>query len=205
MSDSVSAQVARSVEQLPERAFLRTSEFGEPRGPVDSALSRLTRSDALVRIRPGLYWKGAPTPIGMSLPRTREIGIALGGPGSGPADVAAANMLGLTTQVPATVSIAVPRRTPAAYAGLRFTQRPVGRLVNSLTPWEVAVLEVLRAGPMVTESGMDDLARAAVRLACDGKARMEEIAAAAAAEPHRLARERWGDLCAGHPELAAAA
>lgn len=142
-------------------------------------------------------------PFGMSLPRTREIGIALGGPGSDPADIAAANMLGLTTQVPATVSIAVPGRTPTAYAGLRFTQRPVGRLVNSLTPWEVAVLEVLRAGPMVAESGMDDLACTTVRLARDGRARMEEIAAAG--EPHRLARKRWMDLCASHPELAAAA
>lgn len=202
MTYSVSAQVARQIEQLPDRAFVRPSQLGGPRGPVDSALSRMAGSDTLVRIRPGLYWKGVPTPLGMSLPRPAEIGFALGGPGSGPAGVAAANMLQLTTQVPATYLIAVPGRVPAAYRGLRFTQRPVDRLVRSLTLWEVAVLEVLRAGPMVIESELDEIADVTARLAHGGRARIDEIAAAAVSEPHRLARERWIDLCARHPELA---
>ena len=184
---------------------MRTCDFDGPRGPVDTALSRLARDSALVRIRPGVYWKGVPTPSGMSLPRTSEIGIALGGIGSGPAGVAAANMLGLTTQVPATFLIAVPKRAPAAYVGLKFTQRPVERLIRCLTPWEVAVLEVLRAGPMVIESGMDEVAEATVQLAHHGRARVETVAAAAISEPHRLARSRWMDLCSSHPELAAAA
>ena len=60
------------------------------------------------------------------------------------------------------------------------------------------MLEVLRAGPAVMETGWDALAAA-------GKARLPEVTAATMDERHRRARSRWSDLCALHPELAEAA
>ena len=62
--------------------------------------------------------------------------LALGGPGSGPAGVAAAYWLGLTSQVPSTYLAAVPTRVPTPWPGVRFTQRPIGRLLHTLTPSE---------------------------------------------------------------------
>ena len=67
------------------------------------------------------------------------------------------------------------------------------------------MLEVLRAGPAVMETGWDALAAVATRLAADGKARLPEVTAATMDERQRRARSRWSDLCALHPELAEAA
>ena len=59
--------------------------------------------------------------------------MAIGGRGSGPAGVAAAHWLALTSQVPSTYLTAVPRRVPKPWGRVRFTQRPVERLVRALT------------------------------------------------------------------------
>ena len=93
---SVTSAIGGAVEALPERSFVRRSDFDAPRGPVDTALSRLCVAGALVRVRKGLYWKGSPTRFGMSRPAIDDIALEVGGPGSGPAGIAAAHWLGLT-------------------------------------------------------------------------------------------------------------
>ena len=205
MKDSTAKRVARQVEQLPAGSFLKTRDVDGPRGAVEVALSRLTSRGKLIRVRRGLYWKGIKTPRGMLRPRADEIGLVMGGPGSGPAGVAAAHLLSLTTQLPSTYQVAVPHHAPTARRGLRFTQRPVQRLVRDLSPWEVAVLEVLRAGPAVMEAGWDEMADVTARLSREGKVRLAEVCAATSDERHRLARARWSDLCAARPELAVVA
>ena len=125
---------------------------------------------------------------------------AFGGPGSGPAGVAAAYWLGLTSQVPSTYLAAVPTRVPTPWPGMRFTQRPVGRLLRALTPSEVAVLEVLRAGPAVVEAAWEELPTVITGLAASGAVRLTVLDEAAAEEPHRQARSRWAELRA-RPEL----
>ena len=72
---------------------------------------RLTSHDRVSGTH-SLYWKGPRTPVGMPLPRAFDVGMAIAGPGAGPACVSAAAFLGLTTQVPSVDTIAVPGRTP---------------------------------------------------------------------------------------------
>ena len=141
------------------------------------------------------------TALGISPPRVEEVALRLGGPGSGPAGVAAAHWLGLTSQVPSTYLVAVPHRAPGPRPGVHFTQRPTSRLVQSMTPSEVAVLEVLRAGPAVVEAAWAELPDVIARLAASGSIRLDVLDEAAATEPHRQARARWSEIRA-HPALA---
>lgn len=200
MRGSVAERAACHVAALPERSFVAVRDVEGPRGAVESAFSRMAAGGGVLRVRKGLYWKGAATALGMSPPRVEEIALQIGGPGSGPAGVAAARWLGLTTQVPATYLAAVPARAPAPGQGIRFTQRPIGRLIRSLAPSEVAVLEVLRAGDAVVEAAWEGLPGVIARLADAREVRLEALDYAAAEEPHRQARARWSELRA-HPAL----
>lgn len=201
MKGSVSQRAKRHVADLPQGSFVAVCDFEGTRSAVESAFSRLAASGDLARVRKGTYWKGVPTPWGMTRPRTEEIAVALGGPGSGPAGVAAAHWLGLTSQVPSTYLVAVPRRAPAPWRHLCFKQRPIERRLAELSPSEVAVLEVLRSGPTVVESDWSELGTVVLRLAAEGKVRLAALHGAVRSEPHRAARTRWAELCRAHPEL----
>jgi len=168
--------------------------YNGSRSAVESAFSRLAAAGDILRIRKGLYWKGATTSLGMSPPRVEEVALQLGGPGSGPAGVAAAQWLGLTSQVPSTFLAAVPGRVPSPCPGVRFTQRPIDPLLQSLTPAEVAVLEVLRAGPAVLETPWEELPDVIAGLAASGGVRLDALDEGAATEPHRQARARWSEI-----------
>ena len=141
----------------------------------------------------------------MSSPRIEEVALALGGQGSGPAGVAAAHWLGLTSQVPSTYLTAVPTRAPKPWGRIRFTQRPIERLLRDLTPSAVAVLEVLRAGPGLVEYGWNRLGGVAEELAAAGTVRMDVLDRQVADEPHRAARERWADIRQSRTEPMSAA
>lgn len=201
MRESVSKRVASEVAELPEGSFLAVRDISGPRSAVESAFSRLAARGEVTRIRKGTYWKGAFTPLGVSLPGAEKVALVLGGPGSGPAGVAAAHWLGLTSQVPSTHLAAVPGRAPAPWNHVRFTQRPIGRLLAELSPSEVAVLEVLRSGPAVIEPGWQELGSVVLQLAEDGKVRLAALHEALKREPHRDARARWAELCQAWPEL----
>ena len=201
MRGSIAKQVADRVAALPERSFVAVRNTDGSRSAVESAFSRVAAGGDILRVRKGLYWKGETTALGMSPPRVEEVALQLGGPGSGPAGVAAARWLGLTSQVPATFLAAVPGRTPGPWPGVRFTQRPIDRLLHSLTPSEVAALEVLRAGPSVVETPWEELPEVISRLAASGMVRLDVLDGAVATEPHRGARARWSDVRA-HPALA---
>ena len=200
MRDSIAERVANHVAALPQRSFVAVRDVDGSRSAVESAFSRIAAAGDVLRVRKGLYWKGATTALGMSPPRVEEVAFKLGGPGSGPAGIAAAHWLGLTSQVPSTYLTAVPGRAPGPWPGVRFTQRPIDRLLHSLTPSEVAALEVLRAGPAVIETAWEALPTVIARLAASGEVRLDVLDGAAAAEPHRQARARWSEIRA-HPLL----
>ena len=201
MRGSVSQRIAGHLAKLPEGSFVAVRDISGSRSAVESAFSRLAARGEVTRVRKGTYWKGAPTPLGMSAPSAERVALALGGLGSGPAGVAAAHWLGLTSQVPATYLAAVPGRAPAACGHVRFAQRPIGRLLAELSPTEVAVLEVLRSGPTVVESGWSELGSVVLRLAEDGRVRLGVLHEAVEGEPHRAARARWAEMRRARPEL----
>ena len=77
---------------------------------------------------------------------------------------------------------------------MRFTQRPIDRLLHTVTSDEVSVLEILRAGPAIIETPWEDLPDVIARLAASGTVRLEVLDESAATEPHRQARARWAEL-----------
>ena len=199
----MTSAIGGAVEALPERSFVRRSDFDAPRGPVDTALSRLCAAGALVRVRKGLYWKGSPTRFGMSRPAIDDIAFEVGGPGSGPAGIASARWLGLTTQVPATFVAAVPMRAPKGWESVRFSQRPFGRRLRDLRPTEVALIEVLRAGPAVVERPWVSLSATVAALVDSGALRPEVLDEQIRDEPHRDTRSRWRELVNSSTALSA--
>lgn len=182
------------VANAPERSFVAVADLVWPRHAVECELSRLAGRGEVVRVRKGLYWKGPMTRLGMPLPGAMEVGLAVGGVGAGPAALSAAHLLGLTTQVPATETIAVAGRVPAPVPGVRFVSRSVERRVNELRHAEVAVIEVLRDGPAVVETPWRRVGEVIGSLAGDGEIRMSVVDAELRVEHHPLARSRWAEL-----------
>ena len=101
--------------------------------------------------------------------------------------------LGLTTQVPSVVELAVCGRPPAPMSGVRFVSRaPAAR--SDLRPTEVAVLEVLRAWLRYSERSWPEFVEAVAMLAERGAVSLSKIHEAAMGEYHRQPRTRAAQL-----------
>ena len=89
----------------------------------------------------------------MAAPYPYDVALYIAGPGSGQAGSSASSMLGLTTQVPSVLEIAVPRngRLPVAPPGVVFTKRDLWRRRLDLNPLEVVVIEVASDWPQNVE------------------------------------------------------
>jgi hypothetical protein len=192
-TNTVAGAVRQSVVTAVPGTFLRRKDFAGSDRAVESALSRLTAADELVRVRRGLYWRGKTTRFGMTAPSLLEAAIAVAGPGSGPAGVAAAYLLGLTTQVPGTIEIAVAGKIPEPLLGVRFRSRSFTRREQRLSPTEVAVLEVLR-DPASAEEPWSVVEQRIGELVASGKVRAGKLGAEVADEHHRGVRRRWTAL-----------
>lgn len=194
-TESVAGAARHRVTKARPGTFFRRRDFDGTDRAVESALSRLVAEGELVRVRRGLYWRGKKTRFGMTHPSVLETAVAVGGPGTGPAGIAAAQFLGLTTQVPATVEVAVPGKVPEPMRGVRFRSRPYSRRERRLTPVEVAVLEVLR-DPHAAEVPWPRVEEHIRELLADGTVRTPVLDAEATSEPRVQARERWAKVAA---------
>lgn len=191
---STAAEVRHHIEGRPVRVFISTADLpGYPRA-VECEMSRLAAAGEVIRVRKGLYWKGPRTRVGMPAPRPAAVALEVAGPGSGPAGLSAAHALGLSTQVPAVEVVAVPGRAPSPVRGARFAARSIERRIHGLRPMEVALIEVLRAGPSVIEAPWSEVAKVARRLAKAGEIRPAVIDGHIPAERHVATRERWAGL-----------
>lgn len=189
------AQLVREhIESRPVRGFIWASAIPGSRRGVECELSRLAAEGEVLNVRKGLYWKGPKTRVGMPFPRPTEVALEVAGSGAGPAELSAAHALGLTTQVPATEVIAVPGRVPSRVSGARFVSRSIERRVRGLRPMEVALLEVLRAGPSVLEVPMTRVAEVARRLVEAGEVRPKALEEQVYEEHHVALRQRWRAL-----------
>lgn len=195
VAESVAGATRRRVERARPGTFFRRRDFAGGDRAVESALSRLATEGELLRVRNGLYWRGKKTRFGMTRPTALEVAVAVGGPGAGPSGIAAAHLLGLTTQVPSTVEVAVPGKVPDPMPGLRFRSRPYSRREHRLRPAEVAVLELLR-DPTAAEADWPRVAARIRELIADGIVRAAVLDAQAAEEPRVQARERWATVAA---------
>ncbi len=187
---TISTMVQERLRRTSADRFWAPHDFagiGQPL-QIDRVLSRLAAQGELRQVRRGLYWRGRPTPFGMSRPSTADLVTAVVGTrGVGPAGLSAANELGLTTQVPAVEVVAVPRRTPRPIPGVRFVDRSgrSGRADAGLNATEVALLEVLGEWDRLVE---DDAAarRRIVDLVRSGAVRTDRVVRAGRNEPARV-------------------
>jgi hypothetical protein len=143
--------VAKVVRDRVSRGGVRAwtvADFGSASpAAVTSALHRLAQAGELITVRQGLYWRGRKYAWGMSRPDPLEFAYAVAHSkgGVGWAGLSAANVLGLTTQVPGQDVVAVPTPKPRPMKGMRFVSRvaKAARSSAKLSPLEVSVLEVL--------------------------------------------------------------
>lgn len=196
MSDfGVAPEVRKRVLGSRNR-FWRPEDFSGSHDAVAQALSRLVRSGELRRVRRGLYWRGAPTRLGMAPPPSDRFAVeVVGRPGTGPAGWSASLALGLSTQVPRHETVAVPGRAPRSLGTVRFVSRAAStkRRDERLRPAEVALLEVLRDWDGLVEVAVDDAIDRIERLAEAGTIRLDRLVRASSTEPPRV-RERLRQL-----------
>lgn len=196
MSDgSVAPEVRKRVLASRDR-FWRPEDFDGSPEAVAKALSRLAHAEELRRVRRGLYWRGAPTRLGMAPPSPdRFVHEVIDASGTGPAGWSAALTLGLSTQVPRRETIAVPGRVPRNPGTVRFVSRAAStrRRDERLRPPEVALLEVLRDWDTLVEVSTDAAVERIADLVRGGTLRLDRVVRASATEPPR-ARERLRHL-----------
>lgn len=196
---------ARQAVLSSRNRFWRSSDFQLGPSTVQHLLGDLEARGELRRIRRGLYWRGAMTPLGMAPPSPERLVEAIApGAGVGLSGLSAANALRLSTQVPRRLQIAVPERAPSDAGGVQFVSRAArtGRAAEHLTSTEVAILEVLDDWPAVVEVESGRATRQLTELLRSGAIRAERLADAAATEPGQV-RSRLRALltAAGRPDL----
>jgi hypothetical protein len=150
--------VRRRIEASGERVWRLADFDGMPFMAVAQALSRLSRQGMIQRLGKGLYYRPRQTAFGQSKPNTAQIrSLPLRRRGVFPAGIAAANLLGFTTQNAAKVELAtdglsLPRLIVGKEAVIH-TRRPESW--RALSETDAALLDFLRNRGMASELSPD--------------------------------------------------
>jgi len=181
---TTSTTVERRMKRDPGRLFTYADFDDLPASAVGPALSRLRARGEIRRARKGVYYVPRRTVLGEVPADPVLLSEAVGGGRSHLAGLSAANALGLTTQVPARVELAVEGRRPTPPRGVVFKPR-MGTNRRGLSAREAALLEVLRDINHLTDLSARDTARTLRRLLASAEAR-SRIMRAAVSEPPRV-------------------
>jgi len=185
---NVAELVRRRIERGGEHLW-RLHDFADlPFEAVAQALSRLTRKGVIERLSKGIYYRHRETTFGKSRPNPVAIQkLAARRNNMFPAGVAAANLLGFTTQ-----SI---KRAEVSTSGLSLPRKLLGRetVIHTRRPeaWgdlaetDAALLEFLRGRAKASELSPDDTMRKTVAL-LSKKGRFEHLLKVADTEPPRV-------------------
>lgn len=142
-NDNVTKTVESRLKRRPGRLFTFEDFDDLPASAVAPALSRLAARGEIRRARKGVYYAPKMTTLGEVPPDPVVLGATVSRGRSHPAGLSASNLLGLTTQVPARVELAVEDKRPTSVRGIEFKPR-MGTNRRDLHPREAALLEVLR-------------------------------------------------------------
>ncbi|WP_419948433.1 DUF6088 family protein [Candidatus Palauibacter sp.] len=183
------SQIAKHAAALPEGTPIRANgllHLGN-RAAVDQALSRLARRGLLLRVCRGVYVRPIETRFGIRAPAAETVTEALSvlwGETIVPSGGAAANVLGLTTQVPVRLVYLTsgPSRTLRLGAQIiRLRHAPRWQLVSPRRPAGLAVRALAWLGPDSVETALHAVAR---RLSAED---LDELASHCAIFPSWLA------------------
>lgn len=184
----ISGSIRNRIERGGERLW-RYEDFGDlPFTAVAQSLSRLTRQGTIERLSKGVYWRSRNTTFGKSRPNPSDLR-KLAGKRSNifPAGIAAANLLGFSTQTArlpevATTGLSLPRKL-IGNDTIVYTKRPAAWA--RLEETDAALLDFLRHGGRTSELSPDDTARRTVVLLSETD-RFDRLAKVAGTEPPRV-------------------
>jgi Family of unknown function (DUF6088) len=187
-SGRVMALVRRQIEDGGERLW-RLDDFRDlPFEAVAQALSRLTRQGRLARLSKGIYYSSRQTAFGTSRPNPAAIQkLASRRKGVFPSGIAAANLLGFTTQTASrsevsTSALSLPRKLVGSDTVIH-TRRP--EAWAALSDNDAALLDFLRRSGRTSELSPEETIRRTIKLLSE-KGRFERLLAVAASEPPRV-------------------
>ena len=154
--------VRQRIEQGGERLWRFEDFRGLTFSAVAQALSRLTRQGAIERLSKGGYYRNRETTLGKSKPNRASIrNLALRRNTMFPSGIAAANLLGFTTQIPkqseiATSALSLPRKLVGKDTRIH-TRRP--QAWATLSETDAALLDFLRHGAEFSELSPENAIR----------------------------------------------
>src|SRR5260370_39366921 len=187
-SGRVTAVISRRIESEGDR-FWRPQDLADLRpSAVLQALSRLTRRGRLERLSKGVYYSTRQTAFGKSRPNPAAIQkLASRRKGVFPSGIAAANLLGFTTQTASrseisTSALSLPRKLVGSDTVIH-TRRP--EAWASLSESDAALLDFLRRAGRTSELSPDDTIRRTVKLLSE-KGRFERLLRVPPSEPPPL-------------------
>lgn len=180
--------VRRRVKTGGERVW-RLADFANmPFMAVAQTLSRLTRQGLLQRLGKGLYYRPRPTAFGPSRPNPAQLrSLPVRRKGVFPAGIAAANVLGFTTQNPARVEVAtdglsLPRLIVGKEAVIH-TRRP--QSWRALSESDAALLDFLRNRAESSELSAEETVAKLLEFFRE-RGRFERLLKVALSEPPRV-------------------
>jgi hypothetical protein len=171
-----------------ERVWRLADFDGMPFMAVAQTLSRLTRQGLLQRLGKGLYYRSRPTAFGTSRPNPSQIrSLPMRQQGVFPAGIAAANLLGFTTQNPARIELAttglsLPRQIVGEEAVVH-TRRPASW--RDLSEADAALLDFLRNRGALSELSPEETVEKLLSHIGE-PGRLERLLKVAESEPPRV-------------------
>ena len=189
---SVALSVMMLVRQRIERGGERLWRFEDFRDlpflAVAQALSRSTRNGTIERLSKGVYYRNRETAFGKSRPNPTAIGnLALRRKTIFPSGIAAANLLGFTTQMAkqgevATSALSLPRKL-IGNDTIIHTRRP--ERWARLSKTDAALLEFLRREGKFSELSQEETIRRTLALLSE-EGRLGRLLRIAGTEPPRV-------------------
>jgi hypothetical protein len=184
----ITGRVRQRIERSGERLW-RLDDFRDlPFAAVAQALSRLTREGTLERLSKGVYYRTRQTAFGKSRPNPAAIQkLASRRKTVFPSGIAAANLLGFTTQSAkhgevATSALSLPRKLVGRDTVIH-TRRP--EAWASLSEADAALLDFLRRGGRTSELSPAETVRRTLMLLSQ-KGRFHRLLKVVHSEPPRV-------------------
>ena len=184
----VATLVRRRIKQSGERLWQFQDFRDLPFSAVAQALSRLTRDGTIERLSKGVYYRHRETAFGKSRPNPAMIQqLAARRKAIFPAGIAAANLLGFTTQTGrrsevATTALSLPRKLIGDNT-LVHTRRP--EAWADLSETDAALLDFLRHAAKLSELSHADTIRKLLLLLSE-RGRVDRLLKIADSEPPRV-------------------
>lgn len=179
--------VRAKIQAGGERVWRHTDFPGLSADAVAQALSRLARAGELQRLSKGIYYRGRQTALGPSRPNPVALRrLAADRKPVFPAGLAAANLLGFSTQTGkrgevATSAGSLPRKL-IGHETVIHTRRPAAWA--GLSEEDAAMLDFLRRAGRTSELSAEETVQRTLQL-CRQRGRFERLLAIADSEPPR--------------------